>query len=103
MFGDDEVTFREILTEYIQPSREIVDEIYHALDMDSPAEVQKAAHKLKSASRSIGANALADLSLILETAGKANDMKTIKREVEKLSLLFGDVIDYIETVKERSM
>ena len=57
--------------------------------------VAKAAHKLKSSSRAVGANALADLCLALETAGKAEDWQTIDAEAPKLPPTLDLVLDYI--------
>jgi PAS domain S-box-containing protein len=77
MFGDDPATFKEILTSFIEPSRQIVAEIEAAHGKRDAAELRGAAHKLKSSARSIGAHALADLMVALEAAGKAQDWTKI--------------------------
>ena len=48
----------------------IVKEIHEAYDKRRTEDIGAAGHKLKSSSRAVGANALADLCLRLETAGK---------------------------------
>ena len=69
MFGDDEDTLREILQDFVVPARNIVCEIEEAYEAKPAAGVGAAAHKLKSSSRAVGANALADLCAELEAAG----------------------------------
>jgi PAS domain S-box-containing protein len=77
MFGDDPTTFKEILTSFLEPSRQIVAEIEAAHRKRDAVEVRGSAHKLKSSARSIGAHALADLMVALEAAGKAQDWAKI--------------------------
>jgi CheY-like chemotaxis protein/HPt (histidine-containing phosphotransfer) domain-containing protein len=77
VFGDDEVTFREILRTFVDPSRSIIAEIVIAWEKRAAAEVKGAAHKLKSSARSIGANSLADICAALEKAGGAEDWTAI--------------------------
>jgi len=73
VFGDDDEVFVEILKEFVEPSSDNVTEIMTAYDERNADGVSKAAHKLKSSSRSVGAHDLADLCLALEEAGKAED------------------------------
>jgi len=95
MFGDDDETFREILGEFAEPAREIAAEIAAGFDAGDPAAVGAAAHKLKSAARSVGAGALADLSEALETAGKGGDGAAVEALMPGLDPLVKDVLDYI--------
>ncbi len=98
VFGDDDDTFKEILNEFIEPGSSNVEEIKAAFEDRSAEQVAAAAHKLKSSSRAIGANYLADLCLSLETAGKADDWEAIDLEAPKLDNAIGEVIDYINTL-----
>lgn len=98
VFGDDEETFREILEDFIEPSANNVIEIQQAFDAHSCEGVAKAAHKLKSSSRAVGAMELADLCLNLETAGKADDWEVIEREVPRLELAMNEVRTYIQSL-----
>ena len=96
MFGEDMDTVKEILGEYVQPSRDIIGEIdagYEAHDADA---VGKAGHKLKSSSRAIGADALADLCFALETAGKGGDWDEIRKLHPDLHPTFDAVVVFIE-------
>ena len=98
VFGDDAETFREILGDYIGPSTDNVREIKEAFAERSADGVAKAAHKLKSSSRAVGANALGDLCLALETAGKAENWDEIENDVPKLDGVMADVTAYIEAL-----
>ena len=70
IFGNDNDMFKEILTNFVEPSTVIVKEICEGVDGHIAKGVADAAHKLKSASRSVGANELADMCQALEAAGK---------------------------------
>jgi len=98
MFGDDEVTFKEILTEFLPASRGIVQEILTAATARDADGVGKAAHKLKSAARSVGAAALADLCVVLESAGKVGDLETITKRAPEAEPLMIAVATYIEAL-----
>ena len=77
MFGDDDAMFKEIMQSFIHPSEAIIADLMAAHRSRSAADVKAEAHKLKSSSRSVGANDLADTCLTLETAGKEEDWGTI--------------------------
>ena len=96
MFGDDENTLREIFQEFVEPAQNIVREINDAYEAKSAAGVGTAAHKLTSASRTIGANALADLCAELEAAGKSEDWEAIETNIPRLSGLMQAAIEYIK-------
>lgn len=96
MFGDDEDMLKEILGDYVQPSRSIIGEIDAGFEAHDADAVGKAAHKLKSSSRAIGANSLADLCDALELAGKANDWGEIEKLYPDLHPTFDAVITFIE-------
>jgi CheY-like chemotaxis protein/HPt (histidine-containing phosphotransfer) domain-containing protein len=98
LFGDDKETINEILNEFIEPASANIDEILTAVERRSAKGVSAAAHKLKSSSRSIGANALADLCQALETSGKATDWEAIDVSAESLPRIVKDVMGYIKTL-----
>jgi len=98
LIGDDPEMHREILKDFLVPASEIVGEVNRGFDEKSPESVAKAAHKLKSAARSIGANALADLCLTLESAGKNGDWPTIETAVPELNAESTVVLDYISAL-----
>ena len=97
IFGDDIDTLKEILTDFIIPSRDCCQEIDTAFAENSSSGVAAASHKLKSSSRSIGANELADLCTDLEAAGKNDDWETINLLFPKLPNIMDKVSQYIET------
>ncbi len=96
MFGEDMDTVKEILGEYVQPSRDIIGEIDAGYESHDADAVGKAGHKLKSSSRAIGADALADLCAALEQAGKSGNWEEIKKLYPDLDHTFNDVVGYIE-------
>ena len=97
-FGDDGSLIAEILGDYVQPALDIVAEIDAAYAAHSATSVGAAAHKLKSASRSIGANALADLCERLEAAGKADDWDAVEADYPALAAAMEAVKSYIESL-----
>ena len=95
MFGDDDETFKEILQKFVEPASANVKEIEDAYERRSSIDVASAAHKLKSSSRSVGANELADLCLTLETAGKEDNWQDIDGAAPQLSKSLAEVIKFI--------
>jgi len=96
LFGDDPQTIREILSDFIGPSRDNVADIQAAFEADAAEEVGKAAHKLKSSARAVGAMELAELCLVLERAGKAGDWKQVRENVPRLHDCMNEVVAWIE-------
>jgi PAS domain S-box-containing protein len=98
MFGDDPDIFKEILGDFITPSRDIIVEIKNGWESRSAEAIMQAAHKLKSSARSVGANELADLCQALETAGKKIDWEIIDSEALKIDTLMEQVEGYIQAL-----
>ncbi len=98
MFGDDDAMFKEIMQSFVDPSEAIIADLMAAHRSRSAADVKAEAHKLKSSSRSVGANDLADTCLALETAGKEEDWGTIDELAPKLEPLFNEVKGYVESL-----
>jgi len=98
MFGDDPETFKEILTEFLEAARANIQEIQNGREHRVAAEVEAAAHKLKSSARAVGANQLADLCYELEQAGKANDWSPIMEGTGRLSTVIDDVACYVASL-----
>ncbi len=84
-FGDDPELIKEILQDYLGPAQDTVAEIDTAFSAHDAAAIGAAAHKLKSSSRAIGANDLADLCLELEKAGKGDDWPVIEARYPALA------------------
>ncbi|MBT3360230.1 MAG: response regulator [Rhodospirillales bacterium] len=98
VFGDDEGTLREILKDFVDPATSNVEEIEAAYASRSANGVAAAAHKLKSSSRSVGANDLANLCQTLEAAGKAEDWGEIDKATPDLAGVMRKVTDYIKAL-----
>jgi ABC-type amino acid transport substrate-binding protein/CheY-like chemotaxis protein/nitrogen-specific signal transduction histidine kinase/HPt (histidine-containing phosphotransfer) domain-containing protein len=95
MFGDDEDMFREILVDFIEPSKGIIKEIQIGFEQHSAENVKQGAHKLKSSALSIGAVELGELCQILEEAGKNDDWDVIDNSTPKLEKLMFQVEEYV--------
>lgn len=95
MFGEEEEIFKEVLNSFIGPAEEILEAFGKALDERAAVEVRAQAHKLKSSSRSIGADQLADLCQDLEQAGAKEDWELISRLADSIPPAFQAVRSYI--------
>src|SRR5262249_1759903 len=84
LFGDDTSFIREMLVEFCAASRTACSEIVAAVRERDAGGVGKAAHKLKGASRTAGANGLAVIGLGLEQAAKASHWAEIDRLAQQL-------------------
>jgi HPt (histidine-containing phosphotransfer) domain-containing protein len=98
LFGDDEM-LKTILDEFVEVSRETVDLIVRGVEWGDAEAVGRQAHKLKSSARTVGAHQLADICLVLEKAGKSDDMAVITEQVPALEPSFDAVIKAIEAMK----
>ena len=96
-FGDDPDMIRDILQDYTAPARSMVGEIDEAFSNRDCKAIGAAAHKLKSSSRSIGADLLADLCQDLEHAGKSGDWKAVETRYPELAPAMEAVVEAIET------
>ena len=95
VFGDDEETFKEILQDFVDPATDNLREIEAAFGDRSANGVAKAAHKLKSSARTVGADCLADLCQTLETAGNEENWDEIDKTAPLLAGAMQEVADYI--------
>ena len=98
LFGDDEM-LKTILDEFVEVSRETVDLIVRGVERGDAEAVGRQAHKLKSSARTVGAHQLADICLVLEKAGKSDDMAVITKQAPALEPSFDAVIKAIEAMK----
>lgn len=98
MFGDDPVTFREILNDFIAPTQKIINEIKAGWEKQSAGEIEMAAHKLKSSAKSVGAYELGNICATLEKAALEKDWDTINNLVGKLDPEMDEVVKYIKTL-----
>jgi CheY-like chemotaxis protein/HPt (histidine-containing phosphotransfer) domain-containing protein len=97
-FGDDEALITEILKDFVAPARDIEAELAESWEGRDAAAIGAAAHKLKSASRAIGATDLADLCQDLESAGKNNNWTAVTATYPSLRDGLGSVLGTIEAL-----
>ncbi|MCB2101958.1 MAG: response regulator, partial [Rhodobacterales bacterium] len=95
LVGDDPEMCRQLLADFVEPSWRYIGEVKEGVRSASAISVAQAAHKLKSSSRAVGANELADLCLQLEAAGKAGDWEGIGAAAPRLDGLMQDVEAYV--------
>jgi HPt (histidine-containing phosphotransfer) domain-containing protein len=100
VFGDDDETVREILTDFIEPATSNIDEIVAAREGRNISDVEAGAHKLKSSARSVGANDLADLCDRIEAAARANEWESIDNSAGSLQVTFDAVAEYVQGLQE---
>lgn len=95
MFGDDPDIFKEILTDFVESTKKILEEITAGNQQHSAESIKQGAHKLKSAALSIGANKLANVCQSLEKAGEEDDWNVINAQAPSLSTLATDIEVYV--------
>jgi HPt (histidine-containing phosphotransfer) domain-containing protein len=69
LVGDDDETVREFVRDYAQSAKPMVAQLSHALAERDAATAAFVAHKLKSASRSVGAMEMAQVCEHIEHGG----------------------------------
>ncbi|MBK6973086.1 MAG: PAS domain S-box protein [Sterolibacteriaceae bacterium] len=95
--GDDPAVVAEFLSDFVITAGEAVAELQAAYAKRGGHEVGAVAHKLKSSARTVGADALADLCLELEQAGKTEDWTVIDTSMSMLAPCFEAVERFIGT------
>ena len=95
--GDDPAVVAEFLSDFVLTAREAVAELQAAYAKRGGHEIGAVAHKLKSSARTVGADALADLCLELEQAGKTEDWTVIDTSMSMLAPCFEAVERFIGT------
>ncbi len=95
IFGDDDVGFKEILKDFIEPAKATIQEIYAGHKERSAEAIRQASHKFKSAALSVGAEELGELCRTLEAAAAGGDWETIDAEVARIDTLMQQVESYI--------
>ena len=93
---DDDEFYMELLETYINGVEEKVENIRHCYETKDWKNYQVAVHGLKSSSRTIGADHLADLSLAQEMAAKEERIDEIDAGVDELLKVYGEVAEIIE-------
>ncbi|MEZ5585619.1 MAG: PAS domain S-box protein [Sedimenticolaceae bacterium] len=102
LVGDDRQIIHGLLTQYRDTARGYAKELHVAGIHNDIAEIGAIAHKLKSASRSVGALALGDLCAGLENAAKTGDSQTALEELNAFDSAFAQVDEAIDQLVRES-
>ena len=93
---DDEEFYQEMLETYIEDSAEVVGFMKDSYKDEDMALYATKVHALKSTSRTIGAETLAEFALELETAAKASDVDTVKAKHDDCLALYDKVMEEVK-------
>jgi len=96
LVGDDQLVVREFLQEFRRSAADLAEALRTALAGGWPAEAGNAAHKLKSAARSVGAMALGEECAIIEREARRADVGMLNARLpgfESLLAETGRLID----------
>jgi HPt (histidine-containing phosphotransfer) domain-containing protein len=77
------VQAREILAKFLESARQLAREMRRGLASGNPGAVGFVAHRLKSASRSVGARSMGDICSRIENAGRGGDMQAVHGELPR--------------------
>ncbi len=97
-FGDDDLVFKDILNDFVEPTAAIIKDINNAFSVRDAEGVGAAGHMLKSSSRSVGAHKLADICTKLEESGKSENWDSIDDAMPLLEPAFADIVNYIKSL-----
>ncbi len=92
----DPAILADYYNDFLDTNAPTVKQIEEAFQKKDLADISALAHKLKSAARTVGANALADCCQALETAGKDGDTEGVRRQMALLPNQFIRVQEWIE-------
>lgn len=84
MMGDAFII--DIIETYLSNSQVLLNDIMTSLESGKIIEFTRGAHTLKSSSATVGAQALADICLNLEQAGKAGQIENLEPTINELRL-----------------
>jgi HPt (histidine-containing phosphotransfer) domain-containing protein len=97
--GGDPVDEREMLADFQRVNRDDGPRLRRAIEHRDTSEVVRLSHKIKGASRMIGAHELADVCERLERAGRSNDVsgitantQTLDAAMRRLNRFFDDAV-----------
>ena len=94
--GNNPEIHREVLSLYVDTLEEALSDIQTAFSWRNQDQLAGHAHKLKSSSRSMGANKLADLCHVIELASKENRWDEIDKTVPRLQANAKQVEEFVE-------
>jgi CheY-like chemotaxis protein/HPt (histidine-containing phosphotransfer) domain-containing protein len=102
LVGDDPAIIHNLLASYREAARGYAAALHDAGEAGDLDQVSAVAHKVKSASRSVGALALGDLCASLENAAKTGDNKGVRHDLPGFETAFAAVDEAIARLTEES-
>jgi CheY-like chemotaxis protein/HPt (histidine-containing phosphotransfer) domain-containing protein len=93
-FGDDQGLFLELLAEFTQRLPEDIGQLEAAVRAQDASDLTQAAHKLKGACATFGAEALTRLAQTLETSARSNDLTNAGDLLESIKAESGRLLAY---------
>ncbi len=94
--GDDEEGFFEIVSIYYETGEETREKLERLFAQQDWKNYTIEVHSLKSSSKMIGANALYEMALEQEMAGKENNSEKLLKNHEALMKKYGKILDEID-------
>jgi len=85
MFGDKPEKHKSLMNKFLKQATTIADDLGQAYSKKDVEQIAFLGHKLKSSSRTVGANALADICYQLELNGKAKNWREIEKYYQDMS------------------
>lgn len=97
IMGDE---FSDLIETYVRDSQQHLNECLVAMEKQDIEGLQFASHALKGSSANLGATALANLCLEVETATKKGDLSSAIAPLNQLKSLYPDVVQaLLQTTK----
>lgn len=97
-FGDDVGFLKEMVDEFLSYVPEQIHEIRKAVDVDDAQTVERQAHSIKGAARTLGIHTIPDLAFKIESMGRETDLTHISEYLDDLETESGKLRQYTDTV-----
>ncbi len=102
LVGGEKETLRELVADYRDSARRLAVELRAAYTAGDPRRAANAAHKFKSASRSVGALALGEICAGIEKAGRAGESEAVARGMEQFEVALAAVETEISAILQQT-
>lgn len=94
--GGDEEFIAELLGDFLAQTPSLIAAIESAIAQGDADTLGKAAHTLKGSARAIGADEFAAIALVLEQAGKQNNLSRAPETLQQLQAYWETLADYLQ-------
>jgi len=99
IFGEDRGAQLNVLHKFVTQTDEILAAFESAYEQRNVEQIMFQAHKLKSSARTVGANQLADLCFVLESAGRAENWTDINSHIGGLRSAADRIRQFVKDIK----